>query len=65
MWGIALTLVQDLALDLVELHEVHMRPRLKPVNLPLHGILQCVGKLESALNPTVHVTENDVKQCCS
>ncbi|PKU39466.1 hypothetical protein llap_10229 [Limosa lapponica baueri] len=41
---IAVTRVQDLALDLVELHEVGMGPYLKPVQVPLNGIpsLQCV-----------------------
>ncbi|KAK4826170.1 hypothetical protein QYF61_006032 [Mycteria americana] len=36
--GIALTQVQDLALGLVELHDVHMGPVLKPVKVPLDGI---------------------------
>jgi len=37
--GVALTQVQDLALDLVEPHEVHMGPLLKLVQVPLDGIL--------------------------
>jgi len=37
--GIALTQVQDLALGLVELHEVGMDPHLKPVQVPLDSIL--------------------------
>jgi len=32
--------VQDLALGLVELHEVHMNPLLKPIKIPLDGILK-------------------------
>ena len=38
MHDISLTHVQDLALGLVELHEVCMRPPLKPVKVPLDGI---------------------------
>ncbi|PKU47351.1 hypothetical protein llap_2318 [Limosa lapponica baueri] len=65
--GIDLIHVQNLALGLFELHEVHMGPLLKPVQVPLDGILSLqhgdcatdlgiVGKLaEGALNPTVHV----------
>jgi len=72
--GIALTHVQDLALGLVEFHEVHTGPPLLPVNVPLHGIpsLQRVDHTtelgvinrfaKGALNPTVHVTNKDVKQ---
>ncbi|KAK4819146.1 hypothetical protein QYF61_025826 [Mycteria americana] len=64
--GIAPTHVQDLALGLVELHEVRTGPPLKPVKVPLDGIpslqhvncttqLGVIGKLaEGALNPTVH-----------
>ncbi|KAK4828551.1 hypothetical protein QYF61_027520, partial [Mycteria americana] len=36
--GIALTPLQDLALGLVEPHEVHMSPLLKLVQVPLDGI---------------------------
>jgi len=36
--GIALSHVQDLALGLVELHDVHKGPPLKPVKVPLDGI---------------------------
>ncbi|KAK4827407.1 hypothetical protein QYF61_017837 [Mycteria americana] len=73
VFGIAPTHVQDLELGLVELHEVRTGPLLKPVKVPLDGIpfLQCVdhttqvgiiGKLaEGALNPTVHVTDKDIK----
>ncbi|KAK4830147.1 hypothetical protein QYF61_008635 [Mycteria americana] len=76
LW-IAPTQVQDLALGLAELHEVHTGPPLKPVTVTLDGIpsLQCVdhttqlgviGKLaEGALKPTVHVANKDVKQCWS
>ncbi|KAK4827794.1 hypothetical protein QYF61_021747 [Mycteria americana] len=74
VFGIAPTHVQDLALGLVELHEACTGPSLKPVKVPLDGIpslqsidcttqLGVVSKLaEGALNPTVHVTDKDVKQ---
>ncbi|KAK4808830.1 hypothetical protein QYF61_001338 [Mycteria americana] len=70
--GTAPTHVQDLALGLVELHEVRTGPPLKPVKVPLDGMpslqhvdhttqLGVIGKLaEGAL--TVHVTNKDVKQ---
>ncbi|KAK4818029.1 hypothetical protein QYF61_004153 [Mycteria americana] len=72
--GIAPTHVQDLALGLVELHEVHTGPPLKSVKVPPDGIpslqhvdrttkLGVVSKLAGgALNPTVHVADKDVKQ---
>jgi len=72
--GIAPTHVQDPTLDLVEPHEVCTGSLLKPVQVPLDGIpsLQCVnlikqlgvtGKLaEGSHYPTVHVTNEDVKQ---
>ncbi|KAK4827472.1 hypothetical protein QYF61_018708 [Mycteria americana] len=72
--GIASTHVKDLALGLVELHEVRTGPPLKPVKVPLDGIpslrrvnrttqLGVVRKFaEGALNPTVHVTNKDIKQ---
>ncbi|NXH55711.1 TNPO1 protein, partial [Rhabdornis inornatus] len=46
VFGIASTQVQDLALGLVELHEVHTDPPLKPVQVPLDAIpsLQCVDR---------------------
>jgi len=74
VFGIAPTQVQDLALALVELHEVHTGAPLQPVKVPLNGIpsLQCVnhttqlgavGKIaEDALSPTVHVADKDIKQ---
>ncbi|KAF4794471.1 hypothetical protein TURU_101855 [Turdus rufiventris] len=75
LWlGIALTQVQDLALGLVELHEVHTGPPLKPVQVPLNAIpsLLCVNRAtqlgvigelaEDTLGPTVHVTNKDVEQ---
>ncbi|PKU36298.1 rna-directed dna polymerase from mobile element jockey-like [Limosa lapponica baueri] len=37
--GISLTYMQDLALGLVELHEVHIGPPLKPVQVPLDDFL--------------------------
>ena len=70
--GIALTQVQDLALGLVELHEVGMGSPLKPVQVPLDGIhfllhVNCTTQLsvicklaEGAFNPTVHVVYKDV-----
>ncbi|KAM6384895.1 dTDP-D-glucose 4,6-dehydratase isoform 4-T5 [Alca torda] len=71
---LTMTQVRDLALGLVELHDVRTDPPLKPVQVPLDGIpslqhvdratqLGVVGKLaEGTLNPTVHVTDKDVKQ---
>ncbi len=64
--------MQDLALGLVEFHEVGMGPPLKPAQV-LDSILslQCANctiqlgvicKLaEGALDPSVHVTYKDVK----
>ncbi|KAK4813652.1 hypothetical protein QYF61_014951 [Mycteria americana] len=75
--GLPQPMWQDLALGLVELHEVLTGPPLKLVKVPLGSIpflqrvhcitqLCVVGKLaEGALNPTVHVTDKDVKQCRS
>ncbi|KAK4832883.1 hypothetical protein QYF61_026433 [Mycteria americana] len=72
--GVAVTHVQDLALGLVEPHEVHMGPLLKLVQVLLDGIpsfwhvnrttqLGVICKLaEDALNPTVYVTDEDIKQ---
>ncbi|PKU45927.1 hypothetical protein llap_3762 [Limosa lapponica baueri] len=69
--GIAMSQVQDLALSLVELHEVQTVPCLKPVQVLLDGIpsldratqLGVVSKLpEGALNLTVHVSNKGVKQ---
>ncbi|PKU42978.1 hypothetical protein llap_6739 [Limosa lapponica baueri] len=72
--GIALIHMQDLALGLVELHEVSTDPPLKPVNNPLDGFaslqhvdcstqLGVIGTLaEGALNPTIHVTNKGVKE---
>ncbi|PKU40783.1 testosterone 17-beta-dehydrogenase 3-like [Limosa lapponica baueri] len=72
--GIATSQMQDLALDLVELHAVCTSLSLKPVQVPLDGIpslqhvdhatkLGVVSKLaEGALNPTVHVSSKDVEQ---
>jgi len=73
VFGIALTHAQDLALGLVELHEVHTGPPLQSVKVPLNGIpslqrvnhttqLGVVSRLaEGALSPTVHVTNKDIK----
>ncbi|KAK4831706.1 hypothetical protein QYF61_018758 [Mycteria americana] len=70
---IALTEVQDLALGLVELHEVHMGPLLKPVKVPLDGIpsLKCINCTTqigvickfagSALDLTAYVIGEDIK----
>ncbi|KAK4825368.1 hypothetical protein QYF61_027121 [Mycteria americana] len=72
--GVALTHVQDLALGLVEPHKVHMGPLLQLVQVSLDGIssLRCVNcttqlgvicKLaEGALNPTVYVIDEAIKQ---
>jgi len=72
--GIALTYVQNIALGLVELHEVCMGPPLKPVKVSQDGIpsLQHVNRTtqlgvtsklaEGALNPTLHVADKDGKQ---
>ncbi|GAB0205392.1 cAMP-dependent protein kinase inhibitor alpha [Grus japonensis] len=72
--GIALTQVQDLALGLVELPDVHMVPLLKLIQVPPDGILSlrhvnCTTQLggvcklaEGALNPTVYVIDEDIKQ---
>ncbi|KAK4815356.1 hypothetical protein QYF61_001344 [Mycteria americana] len=72
--GVALTQVKDLALGLVEPHEVHMDPLLELVQVPLNGILSLrrvnrttqlgvICKLaEGALNPTVSVIDEDIKQ---
>ena len=74
MLGIATTHVQDPALGLVEPHEVHTSPPLKPAKVPLDGIpsLQCVSHTtqlgvlykvsKGALDPTVHVIDEDVEQ---
>ena len=63
--GVALTQVQDLALGLVEPHEVHMGPLFRLVQVPLDGIpslghvnrttqLGVIHKLaEGALDPTM------------
>jgi len=72
--GIALIQVQDLALGLVEPHEVHTGPLLKLLQVPLDGILSfwCVNcathvgvicrLAEGALDPAVCVTDEDFKQ---
>lgn len=66
---IAPTQVKDLALGLVELHEVFLVPLLRPVQVPLDGIpsLRCVDHTTqldvivspsgSALDPTAHITD--------
>ncbi|KAK4816767.1 hypothetical protein QYF61_022765 [Mycteria americana] len=72
--GVAPTQVQDLALGLVEHHEVHRGPLLELVHVPVDGILSlehvnCTTQLgvickfvEGALDPTVCVTDEDIKQ---
>ncbi|KAK4830181.1 hypothetical protein QYF61_008972 [Mycteria americana] len=72
--GVALTQVQDPALGLVEPHEVPIDPLLQLVQVPLDGIpslrrvnhttqLGVICKLaEGAFDPTVHVTDEGVKQ---
>ncbi|KAK4823973.1 hypothetical protein QYF61_008592 [Mycteria americana] len=71
---VALTQVQDLALGLIEPHEVHKSPLLQLVHVPLDGILSLrrvnrttqlgvICKLaEGALDPTVYVIDEDIKQ---
>ena len=66
--------VPDLAFGLVEPHEVHMGPLLELVHVPLDGILSlrhvnCTIQLgvvcklaEGALDPTVCVIDEDIKQ---
>jgi len=66
--------VQDLALGLVELVEVHKGPLLKLVQVPLDGIpsfwcVSCTTQLgvicklaEGACNAAVCVTDEDIKQ---
>ena len=66
--------MQNLALGLVQLHEIHKGLLLKHVKVPLDGIpslqsvdhttqLGAVSKLsEGALNPTLHVADKDIKQ---
>jgi len=46
--GVALTQVQDLALGLVEPHEVHTGPLLKLVQVPLDGIPSAPLRLVSS-----------------
>ena len=70
----ALTHVQDLALSLVEAHELHTGPFLNLVQVPLDGIpsLRHVNRTtqlgvicrvaESTLDPTVSIISEDVKQ---
>ncbi|GAB0179470.1 cAMP-dependent protein kinase inhibitor alpha [Grus japonensis] len=65
---------QDLALDLVELHEIRMGLRLNAVKVPLDGIpslqrvdhttqLGVIGKLaDGALDPTVCDIDKDMEQ---
>ncbi|KAK4830856.1 hypothetical protein QYF61_013785 [Mycteria americana] len=72
--GIAPTQVQDLALGLVEPHEVHTGPLLQLVQVPLDGIpslrhVNCTTQLgvtcklaEGALSPTGYVIDEDIKQ---
>ena len=71
--GIAPTQMQDLALGLLELYEVHT-PASLPVKVPLDGMpsLHCVNHItqlgvicklaEGSLNLTVHVADKYVKQ---
>ncbi|KAK4830491.1 LOW QUALITY PROTEIN: hypothetical protein QYF61_011404, partial [Mycteria americana] len=70
--GVALTQVQDLALGLVEPHEVHMGPLLELVLLNGIPSLRCVNHTtqlrvickfaEGAFDLTVYVTDKDIKQ---
>ncbi|KAK4822574.1 hypothetical protein QYF61_017160 [Mycteria americana] len=75
--GVAPAQVQDLQLGLDEPHKVHMGPLLKLVQVPLNGIPSLrhvnhttqLGVLckfaEGALDPTVYVVDEDIKQCWS
>ena len=72
--GFAPTQMQDLALGIVELHEVHTGPPLKPVWVPLDVILSfrhvngttqldVTYKLaKGALSPSVYVIDDDIKE---
>jgi len=71
--GVALTQMQDLALGLVELHEVHMGSLVKSVKVPLYGIpsLKCINwtaqlgvihkHAEGALSPTIYIIGEVIK----
>ncbi|KAK4818789.1 hypothetical protein QYF61_019135 [Mycteria americana] len=66
--GVASSQVQDLALGLAELHEVHMDILLKPVKVPFLRCINCITQLgvirklaEGALNLTIYVIREDVK----
>ena len=71
--GVASTQVQDLALGLVEPHEVHTGPLLKLIQVPVDGISSLRGVnhttelgvickfAEGAFDPTVYVTDEDVR----
>ncbi|KAK4817894.1 hypothetical protein QYF61_002063 [Mycteria americana] len=61
--GIASTQVQDIALVLVELHEVPVGPLFKPVkHISCTALLGVIRRLaEGALNPTVYVIHEDTK----
>lgn len=72
--GIALIQMQDLALGLAGLHEVHTEPPLEPVRVPLgaipflqhadstHSCMLSAKCAEGALRPTIHYTNKDAKQ---
>lgn len=69
-----MTQVQDLVLGFIELPEVLLNPLLKSIQVPLDGFLSawrahCTPQLgviskhvEGALNPTVNVTDEDIKE---
>ncbi|KAK4822266.1 hypothetical protein QYF61_012105 [Mycteria americana] len=61
--GVALTHVQDLALGLVEPHEVHMGPLLELVQVPLDGILSLRHEeyLEHVPGKLEHVQRKAIK----
>jgi len=72
--GVASTQMHDLALGLVEPHEIHTSSLLQLVQVPLDGIpsfwcVDCSTQLgvicnlaEGALDPTVYVIDNNIKQ---
>ena len=67
-------MTQDLALGVVEPHEIHMGPILNLVHFPLDGIpsLRCVSRTtqlgvicklaKGAVNLSVYVTDEGIKQ---